>query len=37
MAKVKDHLSMHVSDGKLAQREIDDLADKRSRFAKFGL
>jgi hypothetical protein len=30
--KVKDHLAKIVSDGKLAQREIDQLAQKRKRF-----
>jgi len=35
--KFRDHLTKHLSDGKLAQREIDDLADKRKRFAGFGI
>jgi len=30
--KVKDHLTKIVRDGKLAQREIDQLAQKRKRF-----
>jgi hypothetical protein len=30
--KVKDHLAKIVRDGKLAQREIDQLAQKRKRF-----
>jgi predicted metal-dependent hydrolase len=32
LRKVKDHLAKIVSDGKLAQREIDQLAQKRKRF-----
>jgi hypothetical protein len=32
LGKVKDHLAKIVSDGKLAQREIDQLAQKRKRF-----
>jgi hypothetical protein len=30
--KVKDHLAKVVADGKLAQREIDQLAERRKRF-----
>ncbi|HLH96431.1 MAG TPA: hypothetical protein VKW08_15050 [Xanthobacteraceae bacterium] len=30
--KVKDHLARIVGDGKLAQREIDELAQRRKRF-----
>jgi hypothetical protein len=33
VGKVKDHLAKIVRDGKLAQREIDQLAQKRKRFA----
>ncbi len=32
LGKVKDHLAKIVSDGKLAQREIDQLTQKRKRF-----
>jgi predicted metal-dependent hydrolase len=32
LGKVKDHLGKIVSDGKLAQREIDQLAQRRKRF-----
>jgi predicted metal-dependent hydrolase len=32
LRKVKDHLAKVVSDGTLAQREIDQLAEKRKRF-----
>ena len=32
LGKVKDHLAKIVRDGKLAQREIDQLAEKRKRF-----
>jgi hypothetical protein len=32
LRKVKDHLAKVVADGKLAQREIDQLAQKRKRF-----
>ena len=32
LRKVKDHLTKIVSDGKLAQREIDQLAQRRKRF-----
>jgi hypothetical protein len=32
LRKVKDHLAKVVADGKLAQREIDQLAEKRKRF-----
>jgi hypothetical protein len=32
LRKVKDHLAKIVGDGRLAQREIDDLAQKRKRF-----
>jgi succinate dehydrogenase/fumarate reductase flavoprotein subunit len=32
LRKVKDHLAKIVRDGKLAQREIDQLAEKRKRF-----
>ena len=32
LRKVKDHLAKIVGDGKLAQREIDQLAEKRKRF-----
>jgi hypothetical protein len=32
LRKVKDHLAQIVRDGKLAQREIDELAEKRKRF-----
>jgi hypothetical protein len=32
LRKVQDHLAKIVSDGKLAQREIDELAQKRKRF-----
>jgi hypothetical protein len=32
LRKVKDHLAKIVADGKLAQREIDQLAEKRKRF-----
>ena len=32
LRKVKDHLAKIVGDGKLAQREIDQLAQKRKRF-----
>jgi hypothetical protein len=30
--KVKDHLARIVSDGKLAQRQLDELAGRRRRF-----
>jgi hypothetical protein len=33
--KVKDHLAMIVSNGKLAQRELDELAGRRRR--RFGV
>jgi hypothetical protein len=32
LGKVKDHLAKIVADGKLAQCEIDQLAQKRKRF-----
>jgi predicted metal-dependent hydrolase len=32
LGKVKDHLAKIVNDGKLAQREIDLLTQKRKRF-----
>ena len=32
LRKVKDHLAKIVADGKLAQREIDQLAQRRKRF-----
>jgi hypothetical protein len=32
LGKVKDHLAKIVRDGKLAQREIDQLAQQRKRF-----
>ncbi len=32
LRKVKDHLAKVVADGRLAQREIDQLAQKRKRF-----
>jgi hypothetical protein len=32
LRKVKDHLARMIADGKLAQREIDALAEKRKRF-----
>jgi hypothetical protein len=32
LRKVKDHLGKIVGDGKLAQRELDQLAQKRKRF-----
>ena len=32
LRKVKDHLAKIVADGKLAQREVDELALKRKRF-----
>lgn len=32
LGKVKDHLGKIVADGKLAQREIDELTAKRKRF-----
>jgi hypothetical protein len=32
LRKVKDHLSRLVADGKLAQREIEQLTEKRKRF-----
>ena len=32
LRKVKDHLARLVADGKLAQREIDQLTQKRKRF-----
>jgi hypothetical protein len=32
LRKVKDHLAKIVGDGKLAQREVDQLAEKRKRF-----
>jgi hypothetical protein len=32
LGKVKDHLAKIVRDGKLAQREIEQLAEKRKRF-----
>jgi predicted metal-dependent hydrolase len=32
LGKVKDHLAKIVRDGKLAQREIDQLAERRKRF-----
>jgi hypothetical protein len=32
LRKVKDHLGRIVADGKLAQREIDQLAQRRKRF-----
>ncbi len=35
LGKVRDHLVAIASNGKLAQRELDDLQDKRSR--RFGI
>ena len=32
VAKVRDHLGHVLSHGKLAQRELDDLAERRRRF-----
>jgi hypothetical protein len=32
LGKVRDHLGKIVADGRLAQREIDQLAEKRKRF-----
>lgn len=32
LRKVKDHLGKIVADGKLAQREIDQLVERRKRF-----
>jgi hypothetical protein len=32
LRKVKDHLSRMLADGRLAQREIDALAQRRKRF-----
>jgi flavin-dependent dehydrogenase len=32
LRKVKDHLARLVADGKLAQREIEQLTEKRKRF-----
>jgi len=32
LRKVKDHLAKIAADGRLAQREIDQLAEKRKRF-----
>src|SRR5258708_38192258 len=32
LRKVRDHLARLVADGKLAQREIDQLTQKRKRF-----
>jgi len=32
LRKVRDHLGKTVADGKLAQREIDQLTEKRKRF-----
>ena len=32
LRKIKDHLGKIVRDGKLAQREIDMLTEKRKRF-----
>jgi predicted metal-dependent hydrolase len=32
LGKVKDHLARVLTDGKLAQREIDQLTEKRKRF-----
>jgi hypothetical protein len=32
LGKVKDHLAKIVRDGKLTQREIDQLAERRKRF-----
>jgi hypothetical protein len=32
LRKVKDHLGKIVADGRLAQREIDQLTEKRKRF-----
>jgi hypothetical protein len=32
LRKVKDHLAKLVADGKLAQREIEQLTEKRKRF-----
>jgi hypothetical protein len=32
LGKIRDHLAKIVRDGKLAQREIDQLAQKRKRF-----
>jgi hypothetical protein len=32
VAKVKDHLNRVVADGRLAQRQLDDLAAKQKRF-----
>ena len=37
VGKVRDHLTKFIVDGKLAQRQIDDLVEKKSRLAKFGL
>jgi phosphatidylserine/phosphatidylglycerophosphate/cardiolipin synthase-like enzyme len=32
VAKVKDHLTRVIADGRLAQRQLDDLAGKQKRF-----
>jgi hypothetical protein len=32
LRKVRDHLGKIIADGKLAQREIEQLAEKRKRF-----
>ena len=32
VAKVRDHLGRALNNGKLAQRELDDLAERRRRF-----
>jgi len=34
VAKIKDHLGKVLNNGKLAQRELDDLEARRKRFGK---
>jgi hypothetical protein len=36
LRKVKDHLARIVSDGRLAQKEIDEMIAKRKRFGIMG-
>lgn len=35
VGKVRDHLASAVTNGKVAQREIDELAERRKRFGVF--
>ena len=37
VGKVKDHLARVIADGRLAQRQLDDLAARPKRFGRFGV